>query len=315
MDRITVIISPAEDGWNVGQLLRRKLGLSGARIRSLKFAAEGICVNGKKARTSLILHAGDRLEVQREDSSARTEKLKPSAPDDGPPLEIIYEDESLIVVNKPAGLVMHPAGGHRTDTLANRLRAYLDAKDPAARVHFIGRLDKDTSGLVLSAKNADAAQKLQKERAREGFGKIYLALAAGDFAAGEEQTVSLPLAAVRDPASQLIRMQADPAGEPALTFYTVVQTFPGYALLRLRLGSGRTHQIRAHLAAIGHPLLGDPLYGDAAVNRRFEAQLSRSALHAAEIHFSHPEDGRPLGLTAPLPADMAGLLQGENAFF
>ncbi|MBO4873066.1 MAG: RluA family pseudouridine synthase [Lachnospiraceae bacterium] len=313
MNRITLTVTSAEEGLSIEQLLRRKLKLSGARIRSLKFASEGICVNGKKARTSVILHEGDRLEVLREDPPARTERLKPAAPTGGSMPEIVYEDESLIVVNKPAGLVMHPAGGHRTDTLANQLRAYLDARDPAARVHFAGRLDKDTSGLVLCAKNAHAAQKLQKEKARGGFEKTYLALAAGDFAAGEEKTVSLPLAPERDPVLRIIRMKADPAGKPALTLYQVVRAFPGYALLEIRLGSGRTHQIRAHMAVIRHPLLGDPLYGDKEINHRFEDVLSRTALHAAELRFPHPEDGRQMTLSAPLPADMAGLLAAGSS--
>ena len=312
MDRITVIIGPAEDGLTVEQLLRRRLALSGARIRSLKFAADGISVNGEKARTSRLLSCGDRVEVLRGDPAARAEKLKPAEDGGAAALRVVYEDACLIAVDKPAGLVMHPAGGHRTDTLANQLRAYLDANDPAARVHFAGRLDKDTSGLVLSAKNADAAQKLQKKKACGGFEKSYLALAAGDFLPGEEGTIPLPLAPVRDPASRLVRMQADPAGRAALTRYTVLQTFPGFALLRLTLGSGRTHQIRAHLAALGHPLLGDPLYGDEAVNRRFEHALRRTALHAAGLRFFHPEDGRLITLSAPLPADMAALC-GEAA--
>ena len=309
MERICHIISPAEDGLRVEQLLRGKLALSGARIRSLKFAPDGICVNGERARTSDVLREGDRLELLREDPPAREERLAPAAPAEAFPLTIVYEDESLLAVDKPAGLVMHPAGGHRTDTLANQLRAYLDRHDPAARVHFAGRLDKDTSGLVLCAKNAHAAQRLQKEKAREGFGKIYLGLALGGFAEGGEETIALPLAPVRDPASRLVRMQADPAGGAALTYYTVLRRFPGYALLRVRLGSGRTHQIRAHLAAIGHPLLGDALYGDGAACLP-GMRLSRSALHAAEICFPHPEDGRPLTLTAPLPADMAELIRG-----
>ncbi|MBO4838094.1 MAG: RluA family pseudouridine synthase [Lachnospiraceae bacterium] len=306
---LAVEITSEEASRTVEQLLRRRLALSGARIRSLKFAPEGILVNGKKARTTTILHAGDRVEVLRDDPAARTEKLQPCETDGGLQFLIVYEDDCLLVVNKPAGLVMHPAGGHRADTLANRLRAYLDETAPAARVHFVGRLDKDTSGLVVCAKNAAAAEKLRKEKARGAFGKEYLALVSGVLpASSEESAVCLPLSPVRDPESRIVRMEPDPEGLPAQTFYTALQNFSGYSLLRLRLGSGRTHQIRAHMAAIGHPLLGDPLYGDPAVNERFSPLLSRHALQAASLSFVHPESGLPLSFTAPMPEDMAALL-------
>ncbi len=311
---LTLTITSAEAGLTLERLLRTRLELSGARIRALKFAPEGIKVNGEKARTTTVLAEGDRVEVLRDDPGARREKLEPCGTDCGQPLPIVYEDACLLVINKPAGLVMHPAGGHRTDTLANRLRAYLDETDPAARVHFAGRLDKDTSGLVVCAKNAAAAEKLKKEKVRGGFEKEYLALVGGRLPLSEEETeIRIPLQSVRVPESRLVRMQPDPEGLPAQTFFTVVQNFPDYSLLRLRLGSGRMHQIRAHMAALGHPLLGDPLYGDPAVNDRFSHLLARTALHAAALSFVHPESGVPLSFTVPLPADMAALVQGRYA--
>lgn len=298
------IISEEEEGRTVGQFLKNRLQFSAAHIRSLKFAPEGLTVNGERARTDRILCAGDRLAVPADDSAARPQRLLPY---EGVPraLQVLYEDESLIVVDKPAGLAMHPAGGHTADTLANLLRSYFDSADPKARVHFAGRLDKDTSGVVLCAKTALAAEKLQKEKARGGFQKTYFALAAGSFRPGAAQRIDLPLRAAEDPDSGLIRMYADPFGKPALTYYTVRQVFPAYALLELRLDTGRMHQIRAHLAAAGHPLLGDPLYGEKAESG--EGLISRCALHAAEICFLHPEDGRQITLSAPLPADMAAL--------
>nr|MBQ6241220.1 RluA family pseudouridine synthase [Lachnospiraceae bacterium] len=305
---LTVTVTSAEAGLTLERLLRTRLALSGARIRSLKFAPEGIRVNGRKARTTTVLQAGDRVEILRDDPAARAEKLQPCT-DSGLQLLIAYEDDFLLVINKPAGLVMHPAGGHRTDTLANRLRAYLDETEPAARVHYVGRLDKDTSGLVLCAKNAAAANKLQKEKARGGFVKEYLALVSGQLPLAEEESeIRLPLKPVREPGSRLVRMQPDPEGLPAQTFYTIVANYNDYALLRLRPVSGRMHQIRAHMAALGHPLLGDSLYGDPAGNVRFSALLSRTALHAASISFIHPESGLPLSFSAPLPEDMAALL-------
>ena len=305
-----VEITSDKAGMTVEQLLRSHFMLSGARIRSLKFAPEGILVNGKKARTTTVLQTGDRVGVLRSDPAARREKLQPCGAGGFPPLSISYEDDCLLIVDKPAGLVMHPAGGHRSDTLANRLRAYLDGTDPAARVHFAGRLDKDTSGLVLCAKNAAAAEKLQKEKNRGGFEKEYLALVSGLLPLSEEETeIRLPLKPVRSPGSRIDRMQPDPEGLPAQTFHTVIRTFSDYSLLRLRLGTGRMHQIRAHMAAFGHPLLGDPLYGDPSVNARFSPPLSRTALHASALIFIHPESGARLSFTSPLPEDMALLLK------
>ncbi len=314
-EHIHLTVSEEEAGNTVAFFLRSRFKLSESRIRSLKFDPEGIRLDGVRTRVTARVKAGQVLEVLSSDPAARPEKLKPAAI----PLQIVYEDEALLAVNKPAGLVCHPAGSHRDDTLANALRAYFDRTDPAARVHLAGRLDKDTSGLVLCAKNAAAAERLRRALAAEGFGKTYLALAAGCFAQKDrEGEICLPLRALRDPESGLIRMTGTenvPAGEAAAessektarTIYRVEKQFSAYALLRLRLGSGRTHQIRAHLAAIGHPLLGDPIYGDPAVNRT--SSLSRTALHAAELKLMHPYTGKLIRLSVPLLEDMAALLE------
>ena len=334
---ITFTVPEELEGLTAEQVLKTRLHLSGALLRSLKFRPDGIRVNGVRARSSTVLRAGDILTLPREDSPARVKKLLPYAGPQIPPLTVCYEDAFLLAVDKPAGLAVHPAGGHRQDTLANLLQDYLDRTDPGARVHLLGRLDKDTSGLVLCAKNEQTAHRLQREKAREGFGKTYLALAAGEFAAdGKEHCISIPLKPVRDPDTRIERLMPAADGSPAgddtrvsheppvsappapgvlsaLTRFTVEQTFPGYALLKLRLSSGRMHQIRAHLAAVGRPLLGDPLYGDPAVNRLFSGQIRRSALHAAEISFPHLETGEAVTLSSPLPPDMASLLHDGSA--
>lgn len=306
---VTVTVTEEMEGLTAEQLLRTRLHLSGARIRSLKFMPDGIRVNGVRVRSNTVLRAGDVLTLPREDSPAQAKKLLPyEGPRDLTP-SVCYEDAFLLAADKPAGLVVHPAGGHRQDTLANLLQDYLDRTDPGARVHLLGRLDKDTSGLILCAKNEQTAHRLQKEKAREGFGKTYLALAAGEFeCGGTEQSISLPLSPVRDPGTRIVRLTPSGDGAPALTHFTVEQAFPGYALLKLHLSSGRMHQIRAHLAAAGHPLLGDPLYGDPAVNRLYSDRIRRSALHAAAISFPHPETGEMISLFSPLPPDMASLL-------
>ena len=298
------IIREEEAGRSVGFVLRRLLGLSERRIRSLKFTNNGVLLDGRPARTTDPVEAGQTLSVRLPDQ--QKDVLLPSSR----PLDILYEDSALIAVNKPAGLAVHPAGGHAADTLANALRAHFDASDPAARVHLCGRLDKDTSGIVLCAKNAAAADRLRRDLAEEGFGKTYLAFAAGRFAEDEKEgVIRLPLSAAEPDRKRLIRMQANRAdGKAAVTRYRVEQQFSGFALLSLRLGSGRTHQIRAHLAAIGHPLLGDPLYGDAALTTELVPLLKRTALHAASVRFPHPFTRELIELSAPLPEDLAALL-------
>ena len=305
-EHIHLTVSEEEAGNTVAFFLRSRFKLSESRIRSLKFDPEGIRLDGVRTRVTARVKAGQVLEVLSSDPAARPEKLKPAAI----PLQIVYEDEALLAVNKPAGLVCHPAGGHQGDTLANALRAYFDETDPKARIHLAGRLDKDTSGLLLCAKNAAAAEHLRRSLAAEGFGKTYLALAAGCFAQKDrEGEICLPLRALRDPESGLIRMTGTESGEKeARTLYRVEKRFSAYALLRLRLCSGRTHQIRAHLAAIGHPLLGDPLYGNPCVNQSVSDKIRRTALHAAGLEFIHPLTQEPIRLYVPLPEDMAALL-------
>lgn len=305
-EHIHLTVSEEEAGNTVAFFLRSRFKLSESRIRSLKFDPEGIRLDGVRTRVTARVKAGQVLEVLSSDPAARPEKLKPAAI----PLQIVYEDEALLAVNKPAGLVCHPAGGHQGDTLANALRAYFDETDPKARIHLAGRLDKDTSGLLLCAKNAAAAEHLRRLLAAEGFGKTYLALAAGCFAQKDrEGEICLPLRALRDPESGLIRMTGTESGEKeARTLYRVEKRFSAYALLRLRLCSGRTHQIRAHLAAIGHPLLGDPLYGNPCVNQSVSDKIRRTALHAAGLEFIHPLTQEPIRLYVPLPEDMAALL-------
>ena len=299
------IIREEEAGRSVGFVLRRLLGLSERRIRSLKFTDNGVLLDGRPARTSDPVQAGQTLSVRLPDKAK--DVLLPSSF----PLDILYEDSVLVAVNKPAELAVHPAGGHAADTLANALRAHFDASDPAARVHLCGRLDKDTSGIVLCVKNAAAADRLRRDLAEEGFGKAYLAFAVENFSENEKEgVIRLPLSAAEPDGKRLIRMQADRSdGKAAVTSYHVEQQFPGYALLSVRLGSGRTHQIRAHLAAVGHPLLGDPLYGDAALTTELPPLLKRTALHAASVRFPHPFTRELIELSAPLPEDLAALLR------
>ncbi len=314
--RRSLTVTEKEAGQSVGQLLCGPLGLSFRKLRSVKFAEDGILLNGVPVRTTAIAAAGDILSVKAADSEHKIRRIRPFPG----PLDILWEDASLLFINKPSGLVCHPGPGHPEDSLLSRVCAYWEEKgESSAYPHLLGRLDKDTSGIVGVAKNQLTAAKIRGE-------KIYYALAEG---CPEEKNdcIRLPLLPLSD-ADGYLKMQPGESAPGALyacTHYEVLQSTAKrcpvvqeiggtaasgdnatnvFSLLRLRLETGRMHQIRAHLAAMGHPLLGDPLYGKGA-----SALISRTALHAGEYRFRHPVSEEIICLTAALPADMAALLR------
>jgi 23S rRNA pseudouridine1911/1915/1917 synthase len=227
------------------------------------------------------------------------------------PLEVVHKDRALLVVNKPAGLVVHPGAGNSQHTLQNALLA-LDHKLAAVpRAGLVHRLDKDTSGLVLVARTLESHTALVAALARREIGRHYLAVCTGVMTGGG--TVDEPIG--RD-VRQRTRMAVSRGGREAVTHYRIVQRFRAHTLVRAELETGRTHQIRVHLAHIGYPLVGDPLY---AGRRRIPAGCSpalieelagfqRQALHAACLMLSHPVSGKEVQWEAPLPADMSRLL-------
>ncbi len=293
----TLWIGPEEDGAQVKDVLRRRLGFSETRIRSVKFDPEGLILNGTRVTVRTRLRQGDELRVLIGDSGNSRPVLLPQPG----PLSVLWEDEDLILVDKPAGLVCHPSAGHYADTLANRLQAHFLEQGSDARVHLAGRLDKETSGVVLCAKNAYMAEKLRKLRADGTLVKTYLAAAAGEIGerTGEIRT---PLETVRDPQTGILvmRVSDDPARE-AVTSFDVIGRGDGMTVLAVRIRTGRMHQIRAHLASAGHPLIGDALYGEA------DPRIGRTALHARSVSFPHPLTGEIVKVCAPLPEDMTKL--------
>lgn len=208
-------------------------------------------------------------------------------------LTIVYEDEHLLVVEKPSGLVVHPAYRHADGTFWDALVALFAARGSATRPHLLHRLDRDTSGLLCVPKHAEANRRLVRAMNRGRFRKGYLALVHGR--PPHEGVVDAPLA--RDPRDRRLVCVRDD-GRPARTRYRTLRRVAGYALLRVYLETGRTHQIRAHLRAIGHPIAGDPLYseGSAIVGRLF--------LHADVLSFPHPYEPRPVDCRCPLPPDL-----------
>lgn len=220
---------------------------------------------------------------------------------DGPPvpLTIVYEDGDLAVVDKPAGMVVHPAPGHPAGTLADGLRqrgATWSQLGGEQRPGIVHRLDRDTSGLLVVAKTEAAHHSLSQQLQRRTLGRVYWALVHGTF---RESTGRVDAPIGRDPGHRR-RMAVVDAGRPAITDFAVVERLRRFTRLEVRLLSGRTHQIRVHLASIGHPIAGDPVYG-----RRGDVVTPRPALHAQRLSFLHPNDGRLCEFESPLPADLS----------
>lgn len=296
-------------GRDILSFLRAELRLSAAKIRSVKFDSEGILLDGKRATVRERVKAGQCLWILQSDSANRELRLLPTEM----PLDILHEDENFLFVNKPSGVVCHPSQGHFADSLANGVQAYWNRSDPESRVHLVGRLDKETSGIVSIAKNGVAARYLSEQRRESRLKKTYFALVCGcpQPSWGE---ISLPMDYVRSPEREgmFVMKAADASrGKAAVTHYQVLESFGGVSLCRVRIDTGRTHQIRFHMASIGHPLLGDRLYGTADSSydegnghTALCCGIKRTALHAGRLEFVHPFSGEAIVLNAGLPEDM-----------
>ena len=290
--RVSGWVREEESGVRLRNFLKSGLGLSKNEIRRAKFRERGICVNGVRRKVDVILECGDFVEVLIETGEESSVGLCSS----GEGVLVLYEDSDVIVVDKPSGLSVHPAGKGDGDTLANRLAAYLRGKGEDSVIRIVGRLDKDTSGVVLAAKNRGAAMRLGRQRQTGELQKRYLALVEGELEA-EKGKVDLALGV--DPGERT-RMRVDPTGKDAVTHYEVLEKRDGYALVGLWLETGRMHQIRVHMAALGCPLLGDVLYGRGAT-----AEMERAALHAWGLRFLGPFTGEEILVEAPVPEDFA----------
>jgi 23S rRNA pseudouridine1911/1915/1917 synthase len=287
-------------------------GWSRARLQRL-IEDEEVLINGKPAKASYKLRAGDEIEVELTAPPAVT-----FTPEDIP-LEIIFEDDSLIVVNKPAGLVVHPAAGIHSGTLANALAYHFQKLSKRAgdiRPGIVHRLDKDTSGLMVVAKNEATHENLADQfRAREVF-KSYVALVHGVV---KQQSGRIEQPIARDPRTR-IRMAVVRAGRGALSLYKIRKSFKSFTLLDVELKTGRTHQIRVHLSWLKHPVVGDEVYGggrDKTVQdvrlRAAIRKLHRQFLHAERLGFRHPGSGESLQFIAPLPPELSQLLAELDA--
>lgn len=257
-----------------------------------------VLVDGQLRKPKFRITPGEVVEVRL--PAAVVDEIQP----DPIPLHIVFESPDVIVIDKPAGMVVHPAPGHPRGTLANALIAYdpTIAVGGSHRPGIVHRLDKDTSGLIVAARTDRGRQSLIQQWGGQTVKKSYLALVNGQVEENEA-TVDAPIG--RDPKNRQ-RMAALRSGKPAITHFRVLERFPDHTLLEVNIETGRTHQIRVHLAFIGHPIVGDGVYGSP---HSAPVGLERQFLHASELGFSLP-DGTPVAFSAPLPDDLASILTG-----
>lgn len=291
---IDYIIDEDSAGLRVEQFLRRKR-YSGQNLSEIKRMPKSILVNGVHYYMRQELSTGDHLQV-RICETQNSEKIPPTKL----PLDIIYEDEDLLVLNKPAGMPIHPSLNNYTNSIANALAYYFQSQGKPFIFRCCNRLDRDTSGLTIVSKHLVSGSILSDMTKYREVHREYLAIARGSVTPSEG-TIQAPLG--RKEGTIIERTVDWEHGEDAVTHYKVVKEANGNSLVSLRLETGRTHQIRIHMKYLGYPLIGDYLY-----NPDME-YMTRQALHSHHMEFTHPITGEHMSFTAPLPEDMARVMQ------
>jgi 23S rRNA pseudouridine1911/1915/1917 synthase len=308
-ERYTYIAGPDDEGLYIREIIRRRMDFSSRLLKKIKYGGE-VLLDGNHVKLNMRVRQGELVELIMPEESSYFE------PEDVP-FDIAYEDPELMIVNKPPGVVVHPTKNYQSGTLANGLAKLIAERIEAGgtpwKIRFVNRLDRDTSGLLIVAKAPHAQDFLDGEMKKNRVVKEYLAIVHG--ITEEEGTIDRPID--KDPNHVARRMVRDD-GYPSVTHYKRLEAFPaepgttgqidGYSLVRLRLDTGRTHQIRVHMTHIGHPLLGDELYGQLYGYDVPPEWMPRQALHAARLSFDGP-DGRHITAEAPLPKDFMNALK------
>jgi 23S rRNA pseudouridine1911/1915/1917 synthase len=301
LDILRLSIPIGKSGERLDQFITEATCMSRTHVQRL-INAGAVKVDGLPTTKNHKLRCGENVEI---------EHLEPQQAEPAPqeiPITIVYQDDDLVIVSKPAGMVVHPAAGHSDGTLVNALLYSIDGLSGIGgelRPGIVHRLDRDTSGLMVVAKNDRSHAGLQKMIQKRELKRLYLALVYG-LPETRLGTINAPVG--RDPRDRKKMAVINKRGRPALTNFRVIETFKGAALLEVELVTGRTHQIRVHLSYIGHPVVGDPEYGVIGVLER-ELGLSRQFLHAYKLSFLHPITGESLDFQDPLPDDLDNALR------
>ena len=288
----TIVIIAQESADRIDALLAQNVpGLTRSAAQRL-LDAGAVSVDGRTVKKNYKCSAGERIEL----SLPETQETELSPQDI--PLDIVYEDEDVVVVNKPRGMVVHPAPGHPDGTLVNALMHHcgdsLSGVGGEKRPGIVHRIDKDTSGLLIAAKNDNAHLNLSAQLSDRSLSRVYEAVVRGNFRE-DCGTVDAPIG--RHPTDRKKMAVTDKNSRAAVTHWEVIARYRGYTHIRCRLETGRTHQIRVHMAHIGHPLLGDQVYGAPGPDKGLEGQC----LHARELKFIHPRTGEPVHIQTELP--------------
>jgi len=300
---IEFVAEAGDEGRTLRDVLRKRIGISRRLMVRLKTSEEGLSVNGQKVWPNHKVSAGDVISLRMEAESSETILPQPME------LDIVYEDDHLLVLNKPAGLIVHPTTGHYLNTLANGVMHYWQEKGERVRFRPVHRLDEHTSGLVVVAKHSLAQQQLSAQMNEGTVAKEYRTFVYGR-PPEQEGKIDAPIGRqTEDPHRRVVRED----GAPSLTYYKVTESYGDQAsAVDVRLGTGRTHQIRVHMTHIGCPIIGDAYYSEERWNEselasRVSGIIGRQALHACRLTFRHPVTGEEMHLKAELPADMKRL--------